>query len=119
MLCAATADDQDRPAGSLAQRWHHRAPGVSEVVAGGRHAQRVDPVGHRTSMWSACGMRSESATMPPHGPDAGPNPNAARVRPGLCGAIVEHFAVSPSRHSGQVPHEIAHGTTTTSPSAGR
>ena len=73
------------------------------------------PWGTRTSMWSAYGTRRESATIPPHGPEVAPNPNAARVAPGLWATAVEHFAVNPRRHSVQVPHDTAQGTTTTSP----
>ncbi len=69
------------------------------------------PSGTGTSMWSAYGTRISSATMPPHGPLAGPNPNADRV----LSPAVEHLAVTPRRHSGQLPHEMAHGTTTTWP----
>jgi len=55
--------------------------------------------------------------MPPHAPQCGPNPKAASVRPGLSARMVEHLAVSPSRHSSHEPQEIAHGTTTTSPTS--
>src|SRR3954447_4866088 len=62
-------------------------------------------------------MRSESAIIPPHGPEVGPNPKAARVRPGLDAVMVEHLAVRPRPHSRHVPQETAQGTTTVSPTA--
>src|SRR6476469_2082944 len=64
--------------------------------------------GTATSIWSANGTRNSSATMPPHGPLAGPKPYAASVRL----VVVAHFDVRPRRHGSQVPHETAHGTTT-------
>ena len=71
------------------------------------------PSGTGTSMWSAYGTRISSATMPPHGPLAGPNPYAASSPT----RVVEHLAVMPRRHSVQEPHETAHGTTTICPMA--
>lgn len=47
----------------------------------------------------------------PHAPDIGPKPKHDRVLPGL--AAMQ--AVSPSRHSRQVPQETVYGTTTMSP----
>src|SRR3954451_1692570 len=73
------------------------------------------PAGTGTSMWSAKGTRISSAIMPPQGPLAGPNPNAARVR---C-VVVEHLDVRPRRQRSQEPHETAHGTTTRSPTRTR
>src|ERR1700742_3344620 len=66
------------------------------------------PAGTSTSMWSANGTRTSSATIPPHGPHAGPNPYAASVLV----VVVAHLDVSPRRQGSHVPHETAHGTTT-------
>src|ERR671914_2951187 len=63
--------------------------------------------GTGTSMWSANGTLISSATMPPQGPLAGPNPYAASVPL----VVVEHFEVSPRRQGGQVPQDTAQGTT--------
>jgi hypothetical protein len=42
--------------------------------------------------------------MPPHGPLAGPKPNAASVR---C-VVVAHFDVRPRAQRTQEPHDTAH-----------
>ena len=67
------------------------------------------PGGKGTSMWSAYGTRISSATIPPQGPVAAPNPYADRVP---AARVVEHLAVTPARHSRHEPHDTAHGTTT-------
>src|SRR6478672_6687416 len=69
------------------------------------------PPGAGTSMWSANGTRNWSAIIPPHGPLAGPKPNAASV-PEVAAA---HFDVSPRRQRGHEPHDTAQGTTTRCP----
>ena len=71
------------------------------------------PAGTGTSMWSANGTRTASATTPPQDPAAGPKPNAASSPP----VVVEHLEVRPLRHCAQVPHDTAHGTTTVCPTA--
>src|SRR3954447_10782416 len=75
------------------------------------------PDGTVTSMWSAYGTRTSSAIIPPHGPLAEPNPNAATGLLEL--VVVAHFDVSPARQGGHVPHETAHGTITRSPTVTR
>jgi hypothetical protein len=62
-------------------------------------------------MWSAYGTRRASATIPPHGPLARPNPYAASV----LSRVVEQLAVRPREHSWHSPHDTAHGTTTICP----
>lgn len=111
MLCAAPPRTRTLPPGrcSSAGTMHRHASARLSLAAATRRGSR--PSGTRTSMWSAKGMRSTSATIPPHEPLAGPNPNAARV----LSRVVAHFAVMPRRHSMHSPHETDHGTTTTSP----
>src|SRR5918992_733238 len=55
-------------------------------------------------------MRTVSAISPPHGPQDGPNPNAASAP-----SARSHVDVRPRTQRGQLPQDTAHGTTTCCP----
>ena len=68
------------------------------------------PSGGSSSIGSANGTRTMSASAPPHSPPAGPIPY---IDPR--GLTSRQFPVRPRRQASHAPHEIWNGTTATSP----
>src|SRR4051812_8032846 len=69
------------------------------------------PAGILINKLSANGTLNLSVTIPPHGPKDSPNPKPEiKVSPAL-----RHFVVRPDKQCEQLPHEMAHGTITLSP----